>query len=81
MEEMKNECRTKAEMEQEIESLRKQVEDLTSDKNYWLKVWNEEYAKNKVYVKRLQTMQHTIALLAGMVGEVDVTALTKEEKA
>lgn len=86
--EEREECRTKAEMEQELLSLQKQVNDLkveltniTSDKNYWVKAWNDEYSKTKVYVKRLQTMQHTITLLAGMVGEIDITALTKEEQA
>lgn len=93
--EEQNECRTKAELMQENESLlcenetlqdakekmKEQIAQLQNDKDYWLKAWNEEYRKNGVYVKRLKAMQHTIALLASTIGEIDITALTKEENA
>ena len=81
-------CRTKAELMEEIEKLSQINDDLRAekaevlkDKNYWFDAWREEREKNVVYTKRLKNLQHATELLAGMVGEVDITALTKEEKA
>lgn len=74
-------CRTKAELLEEIESLKNQLSEVKKDKSYWYENWSKQYDKNDVYVKRLKAMQHAIALLASMVGEVDITALTTEEKA
>lgn len=84
----REECRTNAELENEIESLKIQLESTKNEReefrkamSYWADVADVEKNKTSVYEKRLKAMQHTITMLAGMIGEVDVTALTKEEQA
>lgn len=86
--EEREECRTKAEMENEIESLKIQLESTKNEReefrkamSYWADIADVERNKTSVYEKRLKAMQYTITILAGMIGEVDVTALTKEEQA
>lgn len=81
-------CKTKAELMEELgtqrqicDGLRAEIEVVRKDKNYWYDAWVKEYHKANTYEKRMKNMQHTIALLASTIGEIDITALTKEEQA
>lgn len=82
MEEMKNneqDCKTKAELMDEIAAYKDELAEMTKDKNYWCDAWRKEYNKTKAYEERLKKLQHTVALLASTIGEIDITALAKEE--
>lgn len=89
MEEMKNDeqaCQTKAELMEKLDEqkqinddLRAEVTMLKKDKDYWYDAWRKEFGKTEAFEKRLKKMQHAIALLASTIGEIDITALAKEE--
>lgn len=95
MEEMKNECRTKAELEQELEALRaenetlqdakeslsKAVEEMTNSKNYWHDQWNEVYDMNNAYKDRLEKLQHACRIMGDIIGELDIKAVKGKEEA
>lgn len=86
---MKNECRTKAELEQELEALLaengnlqdakaallKNLEDMTNSKNYWYDLWNKEYDRNNAYKDRLEKLQHACRLMGDIIGELDIKAV------
>lgn len=93
--EEREECRTKAELEQEIESLRaenetlqdakaalqKNLEDMTNSKNYWYDLWNKQYDMNNAYKDRLEKLQHACRLMGDIIGELDIKAVKGKEEA
>ena len=91
----REECRTKAELEQELEALRaenetlrgakaalqKNLEDMTNSKNYWYDLWNKEYDMNNAYKDRLEKLQHACRLMGDIIGELDIKAVKGKEEA
>lgn len=93
--EERDECRTKAELEQELEALRaenetlrgakaelqKNLDGMTDSKNYWYDLWNKVYDMNNAYKDRLEKLQHACRLMGDIIGELDIKAVRGKEEA
>lgn len=85
----REECRTKAELEQDLEALRaenetlrgakaalqKNLEEVTNSKNYWCDLWNKEYDMNNAYKDRLEKLQSACRLMGAIIGDLDFKAV------
>ena len=93
--EEREECRTKAELEQELEALRAENETLQDAKktlesnleeaknsvSYWYDLWKEVHDKNNAYKDRLEKLQHACRLMGDIIGELDIKAVKGKEEA
>lgn len=78
-EEEKNECLTKAELQEKIDSLQKELAETTRSKDYWYGLWRTASTKVDVYKNRLRCLQHTCKAMGDIIGELDINAVVTEE--
>ena len=79
-EEEKNECLTKAELQEKIDSLQKELTETKKSKDYWYDLWRTASTKVDVYKNRLRCLQHTCKTMGDLIGELDINAVVTEEE-
>ncbi len=79
-EEEKNECLTKAELQEKIDSLQKELTETKKSKDYWYDLWRTASTKVDVYKNRLRCLQHICMKQGDIIGDLDINAVVTEDE-